>query len=104
SATGIQNSTFDALVSSSTVNPLGKITVKVTGQPGTSLGLDGTTFKGNSIGATAITVTPAVGAMATAIDSADYTASGAIGALTIGGNATSAMVNDLTVSAGATVG
>lgn len=114
SATGIHDSTFDALVAenefganlASTVNPLGKITVKIVGQDGVSLGLDTVEFSGDSIGATAVSVTPGkgVGALATAIDTAAYTATGGIGALAISGSATSAMVTGLTVSAGNNVG
>ncbi len=114
SATGIQNSTFDALVAAnefgsnpaSSSNTLGKIAVKVTGQDGASLGLDNASFSANSIGAIAVSVSrgKAPNSNAHAIDIANFTATGAIGALSIDGDATSSQINALKVWAGANVG
>jgi autotransporter-associated beta strand protein len=117
-AIGIQDSTFDAQVTAnefgtnpaSTVNALGKIAVKISGQDGVSLGLLGfanvASFSADTIGATTVSVTPGKGpsATATAIDTAEFTATGTIGALTVSGSATGPMVNDLHITAGATVG
>jgi hypothetical protein len=111
-ALGILDSTFDALVTlnefgthpASTANALGKIAVKITGQSGASLGLDDVNFTANTIGTTAISVSRGTGGSANAIDLADFTATGAIGALTVDGDATGTQVNALTMSAGTTIG
>ena len=110
-ATGLEAVTFQALVGAlptpmSTLNSMGTITVRITGQDGATLGLDTVSVAANSIGATRVTVNrgTALTATATAIDGVDFTATGAVGALTIGGNATAAQVSDLQIWAGGSVG
>lgn len=109
SAIGIQRATFDARVGtggagSSTVNPLGAITVKATGSGGNSVGLDRVTFEGDSIGAASVTIGRAASGTAHAADTVNFTATRGIGALTFAGDATSTQVTGLKVNAGWSVG
>jgi hypothetical protein len=116
SATGILNSTFDAQVladelgpgtAASTVNSLGSITVKISGSGGTSLGLSGAVFRGDTIGATTVTVSRNPlnhASIASDAFGTEYTATRSIGALTFAGNASFAQVTGLQVIAGGTVG
>lgn len=110
-AVGIQNSTFDALVGDfsafdSTINSLGNISVKLSGQNGNNLGLDNVAFAGNTIGTTTISVNRFVSATSTAkgISVAEYTTSGNAGAVKVSGNATEAMVTNLKMLVGGTLG
>ncbi len=106
-AFGIQNSSFGARVpAASTVNPLGSVTVKITGQDGASLGLDRVHFEGDTIDATHVTVSrgKASGATARDADTAEFAATKTIGALTFDGDATGAQVTALKILAGGNVG
>ncbi len=103
-AVGIVDSEFNSEVSASTVNPVGKISVKVAGAAGESVGLRGAEFEGNFIGATKISVASAAGGTAIAIQDAIYTADKTIGAISISGAETAAAVTGLKVYAGGAVG
>ena len=112
-AAGIRNTIFDARVDdaefgpdASTVNTLASVKVTVKNQDGSSIGIEGGSFLGNSIGATTVAVTrgKAPAATATAVNGASLTASGGIGAMLFDGDATAAQVTGLSVFAGAGVG
>lgn len=114
SLVGIKNSTFDARVDAgefgpnpaSTINALGKITLKLGGQGGSALGLDHATFLGDTIGATHVTVGRGKPAAATAraLDVASFTATSALGDLVFDGDATSTQVNALSAISGGAIG
>lgn len=109
SATGILDSTFDALVgdigmSTSTINALGDLSVKISGHAGATVGIQNASFAGNSIGKTAVSVSRGTNGTAQGINNADLTATGAVGAITVGGDATMTLVDGLKVWAGGDVG
>ncbi len=114
SAIGIKNTRFDSLVEAaefgtnlaSTVNALGKITVKVMKQGGATHGLDHVTFMGDTIGATSVMVSPAVGGVsAQALETVAFTARKTVGSITAGGTALlNAQATDLKVWSGGTIG
>lgn len=107
---GIKDSTFDARVlageftmgaPASTVNPLGNLSVKVSGFGGVSTGLMGAAFEGDVLGTTAVTVTRGSGGLsARGVNGATFTSDGAIGALGFSGDVTENMVTNLQVLAG----
>jgi len=113
-ATGISDSSFDARVlagefgsnPASTINPLGNISVILSGAGGASIGLNNASFEGNTIGKTKVNLTRAkvAGATAVAMDTVSYTADNSIGAMSIGGDATSAQVTALDLWSGGTIG
>ncbi len=112
-AVGIQDSIFDALVgtlfsATSTMNALGNVSVKISGQNGINLGIDHSDFLANSIGTITVNVSRhpnlLLPSTAGAIDAAAFSATGAIGAMNVSGDATTAQVKDLEVWAGRTVG
>ncbi|HYR59297.1 MAG TPA: hypothetical protein VEO95_11725, partial [Chthoniobacteraceae bacterium] len=113
SAVGIQNSVFDALAGTSfsplsTVNALGNVSVKISGQAGANTGLDRANFSANTIGTVTVNVSRYpdlhVSSAAQAIAAANITATGAIGAMSVSGDATLPQVSDLKVWAGGNVG
>lgn len=111
-AIGIKDSVFDARVlasesggQASTISALGKISVKISGMNGSSLGVDHSRFEGDTIGAVKVNVKPgkAPAATARAVDSVEFIAAQTIDAMTFDGTATADQVTGLTVFAGGAV-
>ncbi len=108
--TGIVDTTFDARVLAgefgigllaSTANPIGNVSVSVSGFGGASVGLDGAAFESDVLGTTTVTVTRGTGAStARGVNGATFTADGAIGALSFSGDVTENIVSNLQVRAG----
>lgn len=114
SATGIQDSSFDAMVElnefgtnqPSTLNSVGRVAVKISGAGGASLGVNRVTFSGDTIGTTSLKVFRGanVAATARALDTAEWISSGQVGSFTIEGDASDDQVNAMKVRAGGKVG
>ena len=109
SARGIVDSMFNAQVAGpgdpSTANHLGKISVKVSGTPGDSIGMSNAVFTGDFIGNTTVAISPGAGAAsAVAINGASYTATKAVGGISVTGDATAADVTALNVFSDGAIG
>lgn len=115
SGIGMTDAHFDARVlanefgndgAASTINAMGNLTVTLGGFGGSSMGMTQSSFQGDTIGFTKLTVARGKDLASTAqgVDTVAYTATNSMGYLRFEGDATASQVTGLTVWAGGKVG